>query len=129
MNAIIHDYPVLLHHVAKDRDCKVQIAGEPLQDGGYGIAMAKGSPLKLPISFLIRTYIADGFFGELREKWLSSQCEHIKKSDSGEAERFGVTYMGGAFLMIIVGAVICIIIWYAEKIVFKAYAKKSYAVC
>ena len=114
LNAVIHAVPILLSYIAKDPDCKVQLAGKSIHEESYGVAVAKGSILKRDISNLIRTYREEGFFDDLQRKWMSSDCQRRDQSRESEAHRFGVTYMFGSFLLMMVGFAACVLILCCE---------------
>jgi len=48
LDAYLGDYPILDYARAKlDPDCKLRLLTQPFGEDGYGIALPKGSPLKV----------------------------------------------------------------------------------
>ena len=118
LGAIIHDQPVLRFYMSKDPECKLKFAGEPIQDGGYGIAVTKGSQLGPELSIAIRKYRDDGTMEELQEKWLSTGCES-SSTKYGTHSQFDFAYLSGAFIFGVIGTAISALVLMIECIVEK----------
>lgn len=124
LNAIIHDYPVIAGHIAKEEDCKIQFAGEPIKDAGYGLAVRKGSALKAKLSELIRKYQEDGTLIALQKTWISSKCVTSKKGGNEQMNEIGINFLGGLFSLVLSCVFLSIFILFLECLVAKFLQRK-----
>lgn len=125
LGAIIHDYPVLFHYIAKEDDCKIQFAGEPIQDAGYGLAVQKGSWLKLRLSELVTKYQEDGTLVHLKKTWISSKCVSAESTRNAQVNVIGINYLGGLFTFTMCSIVVAALILVFELLIAKLISKRT----
>ena len=124
LNAIIHDYPVLFHFQSKDLECRIKLAGEPIKDAGYGLAVKKGDPLRDRISQLIISYQDQGQFAMLKSRWMSTKCEDsLAAGASGGVNQLGVNSFGSLFLVMSAGVIAAIFVLKCEFL-YKSFSMK-----
>ena len=72
VQAIVYDAPTLQYWAAKRGKGVVQVVGPVFRPEKYGIAVAKGSPLRKQINAVLLAIYEDGKYEELRGKWFAS---------------------------------------------------------
>ena len=88
--------------------------GKPIQQSGHSFAVAKHSNLNIVLSEIINKYKDNEVLSDLQDKWLSAHCKSIHESDLDELNQFGITYLSGGILLVIVGAGLSCTIIFAE---------------
>ncbi|XP_057301011.1 glutamate receptor ionotropic, NMDA 3A-like [Hydractinia symbiolongicarpus] len=119
LNAIIQDTTILQYYASIDQNCGIQIAGDPIPDAGYSIAMPKGSPLKSKFDNLIREYKTRGLIKKLEERWLPNSC--LSKSQEHTIDQAEINSFGGLFVVLIAACFLAIAIFIAEHMVWAWY--------
>lgn len=116
---------MLFHFQSKDLECRIKLAGEPIKDAGYGLAVKKGNPLRDRISELIISYQDRGHFTSLKSRWMSTKCEDSSVAEgSGGVNQLGVNSFGSLFLVMSAGVLVVIFILKCE-ILYKSFSMKS----
>lgn len=128
IHALIHDYFIAYHNLAKDKECRFKFAGESIKDGGSGVAVSKGSDLAGQITNLILQYQDREFFLKLQQKWMENKCAStstsssssgISVSESNGAEPIGKEYFGGLFValcsVVFVSAIVFALEFYTRR--------------
>ena len=109
LQALIHDYFIAYHNLAKDKECRFKFAGKSIKDGGSGLAVRKGSYLAEQITDLVLRYQDREIFFKLQRKWMVNTCSSSSSSsfssssgvslgDSDGAKQIGKEYFGGLFV-------------------------------
>ena len=102
------------------------MAGEPIKDAGYGLAVKKGDPLRDRISELIISYQDQGHFAMLKSRWMSTKCEDssVDGGASGGVNQLGVNSFGSLFLVMSAGVIAAIFILNCEFL-YRSYSMKG----
>lgn len=133
LNAIIHDYQILLHFMSKEEDCTLQMAGEPIKDAGYGFAVQKDDPKESWLSELIRRYQREGILQQLTTTWINTKCIEGKSSSTvtslsssdpsesssdnhvdGAIDQFSASNFGGLLIILISSSFAAVFILFCE---------------
>ena len=132
LQAIIHDYFIAYHNIAKDTKCRFKFVGESIKDGGSGLAVQKGSKLANQISALILKYQDQEFFLQLQRKWMENKCVETSTktssatSNNNVVDRIGKEYFGGVFIALCGATLISIGILVAEYLLNRKIHTRTY---
>ncbi|KAG5884126.1 hypothetical protein JTB14_009181 [Gonioctena quinquepunctata] len=105
------------------RDCNLTQIGGLLDSKGYGIATPKGSPWRDKISLVILELQEKGEIQMLYDKWWKNTGETCQRNEKGKAFKansLGVDNIGGAFVILLCGLALAIILsilefWYHSR--------------
>ena len=120
--AYIDDLPELEYLVSKQTDCKLKIVGDPFFFSGYGIALQKNSTWNARLSLAITKLVRDGFIQQLESKWMPLACGD---SVTPSIDKMGINDIGGAFLIVAFGCIICGMLLGVEYAIWQAMAGRA----
>ena len=112
---------MLLHFISKDLECRINLAGEPIKDAGYGLGVKKGNPLRDKLSELIISYQDRGHFTVLKKRWMNTKCE---AGTSAGVSQLGINFFGGLFIFMAAGMLTAVFVLKCEYL-YKSYTAKG----
>ncbi|CAD5119499.1 DgyrCDS8104 [Dimorphilus gyrociliatus] len=118
INAFIYDATVLEYIASKDDDCKLKTVGAWYAMTGYGMGFPKKSPWKAVIDRYILKFQQEGELERLQEYWLRGGCTAAEGGEESSAE-LGVPNFTSAFLLLIAGMLLGLIILFLEHMLFR----------
>ena len=72
-DAVIFDSPAILYYIKTKGEDAVKTVGPLYQGQSYGIAFPQGSPLREPTTIALLTFMEDGRYDDLYEKWFGTR--------------------------------------------------------
>ncbi|OWF44765.1 Glutamate receptor ionotropic, NMDA 3A [Mizuhopecten yessoensis] len=133
LDAYLGDYPILEYARGNlDPKCQLRLLSQTFGEDGYGIGIAKDSPLKIPLSEKIKEYHEIGYIDDLIDVHFAD-AECYKQRITSEESRLEVLHHAGLFVMLSVGIVFGIILCFVEHAIYRnlvpRFRKKSPKSC
>lgn len=122
LQAYLNEYPFLEYYIAKNSNCELELHENPIGQSPFGIAVAKGSPLRNIISEALLYLQEHGAFHILQTKWLSSKCED---GTINQHSQFSLEFFGTPFLMLTGVIIVTFIILLLEVLYWKFRKKRK----
>ncbi|XP_018339843.1 PREDICTED: glutamate receptor ionotropic, kainate 2-like isoform X1 [Trachymyrmex septentrionalis] len=109
-----------------ERNCEIIKVGGLIDNKGYGIAMPRNSPYRIPINRAILKLGETGTLAEIRKKWWEERggglCKKDETEKSENTSELGLANVGGVFFVLMCGLcgsffiAICEFLWNIRKV-------------
>ena len=113
LDAVIIEKSALQLNWKHELYCDVKIV-ESVYEISIAFALRKGSHWNEPISRLIGKYKSRGLLDNLKRRYMVSHCI---KEDTNQPKQFGILYLSGACILLILGFILSIVSFLFEKLI------------